>query len=84
MLKEVEAGAAIADVCRRTGISVATFHRWKAKYEGLELSELRRMKSLESENAQLMRLLADTLLEKNTLEELVRKKAWGDPSKGTL
>ena len=84
VLREVEAGATIGDVCRKTGISKQTYHRWKAKYEGLELSELRRMKALEAENSQLKRLLAETLMNQKALEELVRKKAWGDPSKKTL
>ena len=83
-LKEVEAGASIAEVCRRVGISTQTFHRWKAKYEGLDVSELRRLKALEAENFELKKLLADTLLQKNALEDLVLKKAWGDPSKKKL
>lgn len=62
ILNEQEAGAVTADVCRRHGISNATFYKWKAKYGCLEVSEARRLKALEDENARLKKLLAETML----------------------
>jgi hypothetical protein len=63
VLKEAEAGAKTADLARRHGVSEATIYNWKAKYGGLEVSEARRLRELESENAKLKRLLADTMLD---------------------
>lgn len=74
VLKEQEAGMATADVCRRHGISSATFYKWKAKYGGLEISDARRLRSLEEENARLKRLLADTMLDNAMLKEISAKK----------
>ena len=74
MLKEQEAGMATADVCRRHGISSATFYKWKAKYGGLEVSDARRLRSLEEENARLKRLLADAMLDNAMLKEISAKK----------
>ena len=62
ILREQEAGAATADVCRKHGISTATFYKWKAKYGGLDVSEARRLKVLEDENAKLKKLLAEAML----------------------
>ena len=62
MLREQEAGAAPGDVCRKHGISTATFYKWKAKYGGLDVSEARRLKVLEDENAKLKKLLAEAML----------------------
>ena len=73
MLKEREAGMATADVCRRHGISSATFYKWKAKYGGLEVSDARRLRSLEEENARLKRLLADAMLDNAMLKEIIAK-----------
>ena len=64
MLREQEAGAKTADVCRKYGISSATFYKWKAKYGGLEVSDTKRLKALEDENAKLKRLLAEAELDK--------------------
>lgn len=75
VLKEAEAGAKTADLCRRHGVSEQTFYRWKAKYAGLEVSELRRLRQLEDENSRLKRLVADLTLDNQALKELVRKKA---------
>src|SRR5215207_1010128 len=61
VLREQEAGAKTADVCRRHGLSTATFYAWKAKYGGMEVSEARRLKGLEDENAKLKKLLADAM-----------------------
>ncbi len=70
VLKEQEAGMATADVCRRHGISSATFYKWKAKYGGLKVSDARRLRSLEEENARLKRLLADAMLDNAMLKEI--------------
>jgi putative transposase len=70
IVKEQEAGAKTADVCRKHGISDATFYKWKAKYGGLEISEARRLKALEDENARLKRLLADAMLDNAALKEI--------------
>ena len=74
VLKEQEAGMPTADVCRRHGISSATFYKWKSKYGGLEVSDARRLRELESENAKLKRLLADAMLDKAALKDLLAKK----------
>ena len=74
ILREQEAGAATADVCRRHGISSATFYAWKAKYGGLEVSEAKRLKALEDENTKLKRLLADAMLDNAGLKDLLAKK----------
>lgn len=73
VLKEQEAGMATADVCRRHGISSATFYKWKAKYGGLKVSDARRLRSLEEENARLKRLLADAMLDNAMLKEISAK-----------
>ena len=74
VLKEQEAGMATADVCRRHGISSATFYKWKAKYGGREVSDARRLRSLEEENARLKLLLADAMLDNAMLKEISAKK----------
>jgi putative transposase len=74
MLREQEAGAATGDVCRKHGISTATFYKWKAKYGGLDVSEARRLKVLEDENAKLKRLLAEAMLDNAMLKDLTTKK----------
>jgi putative transposase len=73
IVKEQEAGTKTADVCRKHGISDATFYKWKAKYGGLEISEVRRLKALEDENARLKRLLADAMLDNAALKEIAGK-----------
>jgi len=73
ILREQEAGASPAEVCRTHGISDATFYKWKARYGGLEVSEARRLKALEDENARLKRLLAEAMLDNAALKDLVRK-----------
>jgi putative transposase len=73
IVKEQEAGAKTADVCRKHGISDATFYKWKAKYGGLEVPEARRLKALEDENARLKRLLADAMLDNAALKEIAGK-----------
>jgi putative transposase len=73
-LREQEAGSKTAEVCRRHGISPATFYAWKAKYGGLDVSEARRLKALEDENAKLKKLLADAMLDNVALKDLLAKK----------
>ena len=72
--KEAEAGAKTADLARRHGVSEATIYNWKSKYGGLEVSEARRLRELEGENAKLKRLLADTMLDNVALKDLLSKK----------
>ena len=74
ILKEAEAGMPVADVCRKHGVSDASFYTWRRKYGGLSVSEVKRLKRLEEENRQLKRLLAETLLEKTALEDIVQNK----------
>ena len=74
VLKEAEAGAKTGDLARRHGISEATIYNWKAKYGSLEVSEAKRLRSLEDENAKLKRLLADAMLDNAALKDLLTKK----------
>ena len=74
ILREQEAGAATAEVCRRHGVSTATFYKWKAKYGGLEVSDARRLRTLEAENAKLKKLLAEAMLDNVMLKDLTTKK----------
>ena len=74
ILREQDAGAKTADVCRRHGISSATFYKWKAKYGGLDVSEAKRLRALEAENARLKKLLADAMLDNAMLKEIASKK----------
>jgi putative transposase len=74
ILKEQEAGAATADVCRRHGISGATFYKWKAKFGGLEVTEAKRLRTLEEENAKLEKLLAEAMLDIAVLKDISTKK----------
>jgi putative transposase len=74
ILREQEAGASTADLCRRHGISQATFYKWKSKYGGLEVSEARRLKALEDENAKLKKLLAEAMLDNAMLKDINSKK----------
>lgn len=74
VLREHDAGASVAEVCRRHGMSTATFYAWKAKFGGMEVSEARRLKALEEENAKLKRLYADAMLDNTALKDLLAKK----------
>jgi putative transposase len=74
VLKEHEVGAKTADLCRKHGISEATFYNWKSKYGGLEVSEAKRLKALEGENAKLKKLLAEAMLDNAALKDLLTKK----------
>lgn len=74
IMKEQEAGAVTADVCRRHGISSATFYKWKAKYGGLEVSDARRLKALEDKNARLKELLTEAMLDDEIVKDVSAKK----------
>ena len=74
MLKGHEAGVTIEDLTRKHGVAKSSLQRWKSKYGGMEVSEAGRLRDLESENARLKKLLADTLLEKTAIEEALRRK----------
>lgn len=74
VLRESEAGAKTADLARKHGVSEATLYNWKAKYGGLEMSESKRLRALEDENAKLKRLLADAMLDNAGLKDLLAKK----------
>ena len=74
ILREQEAGGATADVCRKHGISSATFYKWKAKYGSLDVTEARRLRTLEAENAKLKKLLAEAMLDNAMLKEIASKK----------
>ena len=73
ILKEAEAGVALGDLTRQHGICEGTYYRWKAKYGGLELSDAKRLRQLEQENGRLKRLLADALLDKQILQDALRR-----------
>ena len=74
VLKEQEAGAATAEVCRRHGISPQTFYHWKAKYGGLEVADAKRLRRLEDENRRLKQLVADLTLDNQALKAVLSKK----------
>jgi putative transposase len=74
ILNEQELGAKTADLCRKHGISDATFYKWKSKYGGMEVAEAKRLKALEAENAKLKKLLADAILDNAALKDLLSKK----------
>ena len=74
ILKEQEAGRSTAEVCRRHGISQPTFYNWKAKFGGMDVSEAKRLRQLEDENAKLKKLLAEQMLDAAALRELLSKK----------
>lgn len=80
VLKEHEAGMVTGDLCRKHGISQATFYNWKAKFGGLEVSEAKRLKGLEDENSRLKKLLADAMLDNAALKDLLSKNVWSAPS----
>ena len=73
-LKEAEAGIPVKQLCRKHGFSDASFYNWRSKYGGMELSDIKRLKALEQENARLKKLLAETMLDKEAIEAALRKK----------
>jgi putative transposase len=74
VLKEAESGMKTMDICRKHGISDATFYKWKAKYAGMEISDLRKMKALEEENSRLKQIVADLSLDNRALKDVLSKK----------
>ncbi|MET4601025.1 putative transposase [Bradyrhizobium sp. JR4.1] len=74
ILKEHEAGISVADLCRKHGVSDASIYKWKAKFGGTDVSEAKRLRSLEDENTKLKRLLADAMLDNAALKDLLGKK----------
>jgi len=74
ILKEHEAGVAVAELCRKHGVSNASLYKWKAKYGGMDVSEARKLKALEDENSKLKKLLADSMLDNAALKDLLGKK----------
>ena len=74
ILKQAEVGSPVPELCREHGISSATFYKWKSKYGGLEVSDARRLRQLEQENARLKKLLADSMLDNAMLKEISAKK----------
>ncbi len=73
-LKEADSGAPLKDLCRRHGFSEASYYLWRSKFGGMEVSDAKRLKALESENARLKKLLAEALLENEATKEVLRKK----------
>lgn len=74
VLKEAEAGMKVAEVCRKYGVSDATYYNWKAKFGGMTVSDAQRLKTLEAENGKLKRLLAETMLDNAALKDVVGRK----------
>ena len=74
ILRQAEEGTAIAEVCRQAGISEATFYNWRHKYGGLTPSEMKRLRQLEEENGRLKRIVADLSLDKEMLQDVIRRK----------
>jgi putative transposase len=74
ILREQDAGAKTADICRRRGISSATFYAWKSKFGGMDVSDAKRLKALEEENSKLKRLLAEAMLDQTALKDLLSRK----------
>jgi putative transposase len=74
VLREAESGTAVKDLCRRAGVSTVTFYKWKAKFEGMEISEMRRLRLLEEENGRLKKIVAQQALDIDALKAVVSKK----------
>jgi putative transposase len=79
ILREQEAGVSTAEVCRKQGVSTATFYKWKAKFGGMDVSDAKRLKALEDENGKLKRMLADAMLDNVALKDLLGKNVWSAP-----
>ena len=82
ILQKVENGMSIRTICKEQNISEQTYYRWRSKYGGMEVADVKRLRQLEAENAKLKRLLADKVLEVDAMQDVIRKNAWGDPGKG--
>ncbi len=82
ILHQQESGKSVKEICREHGISDATFYNWKAKYGGMEVSDVRRMKELEDENNRLKRIVANLTLENDAIKHVIEKKFGGLPTSG--
>ena len=80
ILKEHQTGLSALELCRKHGISDATFYTWRKRYGGMEVSEVKRLKALEEENARLKKLLAESMMDVSTLREMLGKNVWSAPS----
>jgi putative transposase len=80
ILKQAEDGTAVGEVCRKAGISEATFYNWRKKYAGLMPSEMKRLRQLEEENGKLKKIVADLSLDKEMLQDVIRRNVWSAPS----
>ena len=80
VLKQADEGTAVAEVCRKAGISDATFYNWRKRYGGMMPSEVRKLRQIEEENAKLKRLVADLSLDKAMLQDVLAKNVWSAPS----
>jgi putative transposase len=83
ILREGDSGVNVSELCRKHGISNATYYKWKSRYGGLDASDLKRLRELESENGELKRMYADLSLENNGLKALIEKKGWSHQNGGT-
>jgi putative transposase len=80
VLRQAEEGTSVAEVCRKAGISEATYYVWRKKYGGLMPSEMKRLKQLEEENGKLKRIVADLALDKEMLQGVIKRNVWSAPS----
>jgi putative transposase len=79
ILRQGHDGVPVADICRKAGIRQATYFNWKKKYEGLQPPEMRRLKQLEDENAKLKKIVADLSLDREMLQDIIRRNVWSAP-----
>lgn len=80
ILKQADDGVSVEDTCRKAGISIQTYYRWRQKYGGLMPSEMKRLRQLEEENTRLKRLVANLSLDKEMLQDVIRRNVWFAPS----
>jgi putative transposase len=80
VLRQAEEGTAVGEVCRKAGISEATYYNWRKKYGGLMPSEMKRLRQLEEENGKLKKIVADLSLDKEMLQDVIRRNVWPAPS----
>ena len=79
ILKQADDGVSVEDTCRKAGISIQTYYRWRQKYGGLMPSEMKRLRQLEEENGRLKRIVADLSLDKEMLQDVIRRNVWSAP-----
>lgn len=83
ILREGDSGINVSELCRKHGISNATYYKWKSKYGGLDASDLKRLKEMEAENSELKKMYADASLEIKGLKAIIEKKGWDHSNGGT-